>query len=79
MVFLAVHGESEAVGITTRVLTDNEYKCPANICRGAKELLRFMQIEGFAKRSVLTIELTNPAYQLDYWLARIPPTRRGRR
>jgi hypothetical protein len=79
MVFLAVRGEPEAVGITTRVLTDNEDKRPANICRGAKELLRFMQIEGFAKRSVLTIELTNPAYQLAYWLACIPPIRRGRR
>jgi hypothetical protein len=38
-----------------------------------------MQIKGFAKGSVLTIELTNPAYQLNYWLSRIPPTRRGRR
>jgi hypothetical protein len=79
MVFLAVRGEPEAVGISTRLVTDNEYKRPDNICRGGKELLRFMQIEGFARRSVLTIELTNPAYQLNYWLSRIPPTRRGRR
>ncbi len=79
MVFLAVRGEPEAVGISTRVVADNEYRRPDNICRGGKELLRFMQIEGFARRSVLTIELTNPAYQLNYWLSRIPPTRRGRR
>lgn len=79
MVFLAVRGEPEAIGITTRTFRGDGYVRPDNIVRGGKELLRFMEIEGFARRSVLSVELVNPALQLNYWLERIPPTRRGRR
>jgi hypothetical protein len=79
MVFLAVRGEPEGIGITTRTFRGDGYIRPDNIVRGGKELLRFMEIEGFSKHSVLSIELVNPALQLSYWLERIPPTRRGRR
>lgn len=77
MVFLAIEAVPDA-GLSIRVLDDDGYQRPANICRGGKELMHFMEIEGFMKRPVLAVELTNAAHQLSYWLACIEPTRRGR-
>ncbi|MFD2251596.1 hypothetical protein FHS82_000751 [Pseudochelatococcus lubricantis] len=77
MVFLAIEAVPD-VGISTRVINDDSDPRPANICRGGKELMHFMEVEGFMKRPVLVVELTNAAHQLTHWLARIEPTRRGR-
>lgn len=78
MVFFAVEAVPTS-GILTRTLDDNGAPRPSNICRGSKELMRFMQLEGFMKRPVLAVELSNGAHQLAWWLARTEPVRRGRR
>lgn len=78
MVFLAVEAVP-GIGISTRTIGTGDAQRPSNICRGGKELLHFMQVEGFMKRPVLAVELTNGAHQLAWWLARTEPVRRGRR
>ena len=78
MVFLAVEAVPD-IGISARTIGVGDAQRPSNICRGGKELMHFMQTEGFMKRPVLAIELTNGAHQLGYWLARTEPVRRGRR
>ncbi|MGO4386814.1 hypothetical protein AB4Y85_04700 [Microvirga sp. 2YAF29] len=76
MTFLAVQADSDSRMVTKRTLRDGR---PTNIVQGGDELLRFMELAGFARHTVLLVELANPAYRLDYWLTQTPPARRGRR
>lgn len=52
----------------------------ANICRGPKRLAEVMQdLAAPGGVPLITMELVNPAHQLQHWLDRIPPVSRGRK
>ncbi len=79
MIFLAVRLETETFGVTTRFFSEVPDRRPTLICRGSGELTPVIEGAAAMRVPMLVIELTNPAHQLAYWLARVEPTRRGRR
>lgn len=50
----------------------------ANLCRGEAALVELMTFFGRSGTVIFTLELTNLALQLSYWLDRVPTRKRGR-
>lgn len=79
MVFFCIHADLDVLGMVTRMRGNGSEAMPDNICRGVSELEKRLALDGFSNSPTLVIELMNPFVQLNYFLSRTTPARRGRR